>query len=229
MRDNPYIDPPRTPEEGYHLTEDLADQALRMLPTSTRPPPVSPSSSTSPPAPSTHRTRPAPWIEPYRGRLRRRLGRVPPAGVRPPARQGVVPAGTILPDRPVWVAPWAELSADERRWPPASGGLRRVPQPHRRPDRPGPGGLDDSAWPTTPSSALLGQRRQRRGRPRRPAQRAPLPRPDGREDPASSWPASTRSAASGPTTTIRGAGPGPATRPSSCGSATPGWAGCARP
>jgi arylsulfatase len=29
--DNHYIDPPYTPEEGYHLSKDLADQALRMI------------------------------------------------------------------------------------------------------------------------------------------------------------------------------------------------------
>ncbi len=29
--DNHYIDPPRRPDEGYHLSEDLADQAIRMV------------------------------------------------------------------------------------------------------------------------------------------------------------------------------------------------------
>ena len=28
VHDNHNVEPPRTPEEGYHLTEDLADQAL---------------------------------------------------------------------------------------------------------------------------------------------------------------------------------------------------------
>ena len=31
VRDNTHIEPPRTPEEGYHLTEDLVDQAIRMI------------------------------------------------------------------------------------------------------------------------------------------------------------------------------------------------------
>ena len=31
VRDNQPIEPPRTPEEGYHLTEDLADHAIRYL------------------------------------------------------------------------------------------------------------------------------------------------------------------------------------------------------
>jgi arylsulfatase len=31
VEDNRSIDPPKTPEEGYHLSEDLADQAIRMI------------------------------------------------------------------------------------------------------------------------------------------------------------------------------------------------------
>jgi len=31
IRDNSYVDPPQTPEEGYHLTEDMADEAIRVI------------------------------------------------------------------------------------------------------------------------------------------------------------------------------------------------------
>jgi arylsulfatase len=31
VEDNRFVDPPATPEQGYHLSKDLADQALRML------------------------------------------------------------------------------------------------------------------------------------------------------------------------------------------------------
>src|SRR3546814_4349632 len=31
VADNHYIDPPRSPEDGYHLSEDLADRAIAML------------------------------------------------------------------------------------------------------------------------------------------------------------------------------------------------------
>ena len=34
VRDNTHVDPPRTPEEGYHLTEDLVDESIRMIPVS---------------------------------------------------------------------------------------------------------------------------------------------------------------------------------------------------
>ncbi|MFZ4434588.1 MAG: sulfatase-like hydrolase/transferase, partial [Microthrixaceae bacterium] len=31
IRDNTYVDPPRTPDEGYHLSEDLADETIARL------------------------------------------------------------------------------------------------------------------------------------------------------------------------------------------------------
>jgi len=31
VADNGFVDPPRTPSEGYHLTEDLADRAIRFI------------------------------------------------------------------------------------------------------------------------------------------------------------------------------------------------------
>jgi len=31
VRDNGYVEPPAGPDEGYHLTEDLADEAIRMI------------------------------------------------------------------------------------------------------------------------------------------------------------------------------------------------------
>ena len=116
VRDNSGIEPPRTPEQGYHLTEDLADQALRM---------VRDQHQATPDRPfflyfatgATHAPHQAPseWIERYHGAFddgweafRRRAF----------ARQlegGLVPPDTTLPDRPDWVAPWADLSGDEQR------------------------------------------------------------------------------------------------------------------
>ena len=75
---------------------------------------------------------------------------------------------------------------------------------------------------------MLRQRHERRGRPARLAQRAPVhPRPASTTSPTRSR-ASTTSAASAPTTTTPGAGRGRATRRSGCGSATRGSAACAR-
>ena len=54
------------PEEGYHLTEDLADRAIDYL-RSTRWRRTSRSSSTSRPARATRRTTPQEWIRRYEG------------------------------------------------------------------------------------------------------------------------------------------------------------------
>ena len=51
------VEPPKTPEEGYHLTEDLADQAIDLgAPAEGAACPTSRSSCTSRPAPPTRRT-----------------------------------------------------------------------------------------------------------------------------------------------------------------------------
>ena len=56
--DNDFVDPPGGPEDGYHLTEDLADRAHPATSrTSSRPRRTSRSSSTSRPALRTRRTR----------------------------------------------------------------------------------------------------------------------------------------------------------------------------
>jgi arylsulfatase A-like enzyme len=116
VSDNHYIEAPRRPEEGYHLSEDLADQAIRMVQDQQQSAPGKPffmyfalGAMHSP-----HHVAPE-WVEPYRGRFdhgwdawRRELF----------ARQlatGVVPPGTVLTERPEWVQGWDDLSADERR------------------------------------------------------------------------------------------------------------------
>ena len=114
--DNRFIEPPRSPEDGYHLTEDLADQAIRAVQDLHQAAPEKPfflyfatgAAHAPHQAPST-------WIERYRGRfddgweaLRDRVF----------ARQlelGVVPRGTTLPDRPAWVDAWATLPDEHRR------------------------------------------------------------------------------------------------------------------
>ena len=96
VHDNHQVDPPRTPEEGYHLTEDLADQAIGLpRPTCAPSSPTSRSSSGSRPARATRRTRRRrPYIERYRGPVRPGLGRVARRGVRPQqVASGLLPGG----------------------------------------------------------------------------------------------------------------------------------------
>ena len=57
FRDNTAVRPPRSPAEGYHLTEDLADEAIEHgVGPPRRRSPTRPSTCTSPPAPATRRT-----------------------------------------------------------------------------------------------------------------------------------------------------------------------------
>jgi arylsulfatase len=116
VRDNGFVDPPGRPEDGYHLTEDLADTAIRLVRDQQHATPGKPFllyfATGAMHAP--HQA-PADWLARYRGAFdegwdswREQLF----------ARQldlGIVPAGTKLTERPSWVRAWTEHSPDERR------------------------------------------------------------------------------------------------------------------
>ncbi|MCZ7537000.1 MAG: arylsulfatase [Acidimicrobiia bacterium] len=114
--DNGFVDPPSTPDEGYHLTEDLADRAIRLVQDQQQATPDKPFMlwfATG----AQHAPHQAPreWIDKYAGRFddgweawRDRVF----------ARQmalGVVPAATELPERPSWVPEWESLPAEQQR------------------------------------------------------------------------------------------------------------------
>jgi arylsulfatase A-like enzyme len=116
VRDNSLMEAARFPNEGYHLSEDLADAAIRMVldqRQATAGKPFFCYLATGA-AHAPHQV-PAEWIEPYRGAFdhgweaervltfERQLG------------AGLVPAGTELTARPDWVPDWRSLTADERR------------------------------------------------------------------------------------------------------------------
>jgi len=116
VQDNQRVEPPGRPEDGYHLTEDLADRAIRYIRDQQHAWPGKPFflyfATGAVHAP--HQA-PAEWIEPYRGQFddgwaawRERVF----------ARQlelGVVPTGTDLTERPPWIEAWDTLAPDERR------------------------------------------------------------------------------------------------------------------
>jgi arylsulfatase A-like enzyme len=114
--DNQPIEPPRTPEEGYHLTEDLADHAIRY---------VADLRGTSPSTPfllwfapgACHAPHQAPkdYIERYRGRFDKGWDRWRHEVFDRQVASGLVPAGTQLSERPSWVPAWDNLTADEQR------------------------------------------------------------------------------------------------------------------
>ena len=116
IRDNQHVEPPRTPDEGYHLDADLADEAIAQLRelrrAHRRRPWMMWYATGTPHAP--HQVAPE-WIAPYAGRFddgwdawrQRTLARQ--------QELGIVPADVELSARPDWVLPWDDLSVDERR------------------------------------------------------------------------------------------------------------------
>ncbi|MCK9904994.1 arylsulfatase [Frankia sp. Cpl3] len=116
VSDNQYIDPPARPEDGYHLTEDLADTAIRMVTDQQHAAPGKPFllyfSLGAMHAP--HQVAPQ-WSDPYRGQFDLGWDRWREQVFARQVDAGVVPAGTVLTERPSWVAGWDELAPDARR------------------------------------------------------------------------------------------------------------------
>ncbi|HTO69241.1 MAG TPA: arylsulfatase [Myxococcota bacterium] len=115
VRGNEFTSPPRTPAEGYHLTEDLVDEAIRGLKNLRHAAPRKPFFLYFAPG-AVHAPHQVakPWIERYRGRFEDGWD---DWRERTFARQldlGVVPKDTALSQRPSWVQPWRELGRDER-------------------------------------------------------------------------------------------------------------------
>jgi arylsulfatase A-like enzyme len=116
VSDNHYVEPARRPEDGYHLTEDLADTAIRYVRDQQQAAPGKPfflyfalGAMHAP-----HHVTPE-WIAPYEGRFDGGWDRWRDEAFGRQVVGGVVPPGTVLSERPPWVAAWTSLSADERR------------------------------------------------------------------------------------------------------------------
>ncbi|WP_205471019.1 arylsulfatase [Nocardioides sp. SYSU D00038] len=116
VRDNTHVDPPATPEEGYHLTEDLVDQAIRMIQdqqqAESRKPFFCYLATGAAHAP--HQVA-AEWVEPYRGRFDHGWEAYREEVFARQVAAGVVPAGTVLTPRPSWVPAWDDLGPEQRR------------------------------------------------------------------------------------------------------------------
>lgn len=115
-RDNHYVEPPRTPDEGYHLSEDLADEAIRCVTRQQQAANGRPfflyfalGAMHAP-----HHVAPE-WIERYRGRFDHGWDRWREEVFGRQLSSGVVPDGTVLTPRPSWIAEWESLSAETRR------------------------------------------------------------------------------------------------------------------
>ena len=116
VQDNHRVDPPRSPEEGYHLTEDLVDHAIDF---------ISDQKSTAPDKPyfmylalSTAHTphqSPKGYIERYAGMYDKGWDVVRAERHAKQLATGVIPEGTDLAPRNEHVEAWDELSDDDRK------------------------------------------------------------------------------------------------------------------
>lgn len=118
VRDNTPIEvPARTSQsDTYHLTDDLADQAIEMLRSQYHAAPEKPfllwfatGAAHAPHHVATH------WSDAYRGRFDEGWEAMRETIFRRQLELGVVPANTVLTPRPSWVPAWSTLSVDERR------------------------------------------------------------------------------------------------------------------
>ena len=117
VEDNHYVEQPAAADgRSYHLTEDLADRAIRS---------VTAQHEAAPDRPfllyfalgamhAPHHVTPE-WIEPYRGAFDGGWDHWRDEVFARQLASGVVPAGTELSVRPGWIDQWSSLSPDARR------------------------------------------------------------------------------------------------------------------
>lgn len=113
--DNHPIEQPRTAEEGYHLTEDLADKAIEF---------VTDLKNAAPNKPfflyfctgACHAPHHAPkeWIQKYRGKFDMGWDKAREQILARQKAEGIVPPNTELTPRPPWIQAWDSLTADEQ-------------------------------------------------------------------------------------------------------------------
>ena len=126
VEDNRFIEPPATPEEGYHLSKDLADQALRMLRDQHSATPSKPWYMWfCPGANHAPHHAPADYIAKYKGKFDDGYEAYREWVLERMIERGVMPKGTELtPLNPMpedqanaadYVRPWSELNGDEKK------------------------------------------------------------------------------------------------------------------
>jgi len=116
IADNHQVRPPRSPEDGYHLTEDLADRAIGYIQDLRAYRTDKPFFLYFAPG-ACHAPHQAPpqFIEPYRGRFDQGWDVWREQVFARQTASALLPPGTELSERPSWVAAWETLPADERR------------------------------------------------------------------------------------------------------------------
>jgi arylsulfatase len=113
--DNHSVKPPKTPEEGYHLSEDLVDQAIGMMHSQKAAVPEKPFFLYLAFG-ATHAPHQAPqqYLEKYRGKFDAGWDVVREQWYERQKQLGIIPPDTELAPRNPGVKPWSDLSADEK-------------------------------------------------------------------------------------------------------------------
>ena len=113
--DNHQIEPEKTPEEGYHLTEDLADRAIEFITDLKNVAPNKPFFLYfCPGAGHAPHHVPKEWIEKYKGKFDMGWEKAREIVFAKQKEIGVVPEGTDLTPRPSWIQEWDTLTEDEK-------------------------------------------------------------------------------------------------------------------
>jgi len=114
--DNGFVEPPRRPADGYHLTEDLVDRSMRLVQDQQQATPDKPFflylATGAVHAP--HQVGPE-WSARYAGAFDDGWEAWRERTFARQVAAGVVPPGTVLTPRPPWVPEWSALDADRRR------------------------------------------------------------------------------------------------------------------
>lgn len=115
VRDNTYLDGPDVRPAGYHLTEDLTDEAIRMVVSQQQAAPGKPfflyfATGAMHSPHHVHKS----WADAYTGRFDAGWDVWRDEVFARQVAEGVVPAGATLTERPAWVPAWNTLTTEER-------------------------------------------------------------------------------------------------------------------
>ncbi len=115
--DNHHVDPPRTPDEGYHLSEDMIDQLLLMIHDSKGVRPDRPFFAYVPFG-ATHAPHQAPqaYLDKYRGRYDEGWDVIRERWYQRQLDEGIIPEGTKLAPRNPGVESWESLPENQKRF-----------------------------------------------------------------------------------------------------------------
>ena len=116
VRDNSHVEAPGNYESGYHFTEDLFDNAITYLKSHQAAIPNTPWMMMAMPG-ACHAPHQAPseLIDKYDERFAKGWDQTRMDRLARQIELGIVPAGTVLPERNVMVQPWDDLPAEEQR------------------------------------------------------------------------------------------------------------------